>query len=326
MENKEIKPYEAGIKYPLVKTKFDKRASAYNYQTALQNLAAITITRDNVNDDLTKDCRQILKVLEDEKDLQSEEPLKWHKDIMEAYKSLKNPMDEQVKRIAEEKKVIATQIQKEQQQQQAEQTRITTAKNAIIEFCNKVAVSISNATTDDDIVSIEKLIGLEKTKKNVYQEFLQELSDKCDALRPQIKIQKENIRQLQQVKEQEQQALDAGDVVSAAEIRSKKEYLEQIVSETSTQIHETAYLQASTVEVVAPEIVDTAPKGRTNWKWRVDDIKLLQKKMPQMVKLIPDEEAINAWLSTKKADGSLKDKDTDTINGVTFFNDKSVHR
>jgi hypothetical protein len=323
MENNEVKKYEAGTKYPIVKTKFDNEAAKVNYQATLQNLAAITVTRDNVNEDLTKTGRQILKSLEEEKDLQSKEPRKWHEDIMEVYKSLKNPLEEHIKRIGEEKKVIATQVQKEINQQQQEQARIMAAKNAIIEFCNKVALSISNATTDDDIVSIEKLIGLEKTKKTVYQEFLQELIDKCDALRPQIKTQKENVRQLQTLKEQEEAALESGDVVAAAEMRGKKEYFQQVVHETGLQIHETAFMQASAVDVIAPEIIDQAPKGRSNWKWRVDDIKLLQKKMPHLVKLVPDDEALDLLLKTKKADGSLVGKEEEVMFGVVFFNDKT---
>ena len=57
--------------------------------------------------------------------------------------------------------------------------------------------------------------------------------------------------------------------------------------------------------MVVPEVVDIAPKGRSNWKWRVDDIKLLQKKMPHLVKLVPDDEAIDLLLKTKRQDGSL---------------------
>ena len=167
------------------------------------------------------------------------------------------------------------------------------------------------------------MIGLEKTKKTVYQEFLPDLITQCDALRPQIKVQKENVRELMRTQAEEKVALETGDMVAASELRSKKEYYEQVIHETGLQIHETAFTAASAVEVIVPEIVDQAPKGRSNWKWKVEDIKLLAKKMPHLVELVPNEEAIDLMLKTKKADGSLAGKDEETVFGLTFYNDKS---
>lgn len=315
-----------GTKYSVIKAGFDLEANKKNYQALLQNLAGITITPDNVNEDLTKDAREVLKALTDKKDEESKEPLQWHKDIMAVYKSLSSPIQEHVERIAEEKKSVATVLAKEKAMQLAEQTRIANAKTAIVDFINKVANMIANAKSDDDVVSIEKMIGSEKTKKSVYQEFLPDLVIQCDELRPQIKTQKENIRELQKVQEDEKKALDSGDIIAATELRGKKEYFEQVIQETGIRIHEKAYDQAVTIDIVAPEAIDAIPKGRTNWKWRVDDIKLLQKKMPHLVKLVPDEDAIEVLLSTKKQDGSLDDKMEEKWNGITFYNDKSFKR
>ena len=182
---------------------------------------------------------------------------------------------------------------------------------------------IAESKTDTEIVSIEKMIGSEKTKTSLYQEFLPDLIIQVDALRPQIKKQKENVRELQKLVDAEKTAEENGDLVAMTEIKEKKEYAEAVIQETGVRIHETAFEQATTIDIVAPEIVDTAPKGRTNWKWKVDDIKLLQKKMPHLVKLVPDNEAIEILLKSKKVDGSLKGKDEETLFGLTFYNDKS---
>lgn len=323
---KSKEPYVPGIKYPIVKHAFGLEAARLNYQAILQSVSEIQITRDNVGEDLTKDARNALKVLLEEKEKQTEEPLKWHKDILEAYRSLQEPLQEQVDRILADKKRIALQIQDEQKQQLAEQTRINNAKSAIVTFTNKIATQISEAKTDNDIVLIEKAIGSEKTKKNLYQEFLPDLITQCDNLRPQIKDQKENIRKLQKIVEDEKKAMESGDIVALTEIKGQKEHIEAVIQETAIRVHETAFEQATTIDIVAPEIVDTAPKGRTNWKWRVDDIKMLQKKMPHLVKLVPDEEAIAVLLKTKKADGSLAGKDEESVFGLTFYNDKSFTR
>lgn len=319
----EVEKYQPGAKYPIVKAAFDLEAARVNYQELLQYISGLEISRENVNDDITKEARDVLKALTESKDAQSKEPLQWHRDIMANYKSLHDPLEESIKRVLGDKKTLSLKIQEESRIQLAEQSRINNAKSAIITFVNQVAVLISEAKTDDEIVSIEKKIGLEKTKKNVYQEFLPDLITQCDGLRPQIKTQKETVRELQKVVEEERVALEIGDAVSAAELRGKREHYEQIIQETGIRIHETAFEQASTIEIVAPEVMDTAPKGRTNWKWRVDDIKLLQKKMPHLVKLVPDEIAIGSLLATKRLDGSLKDKLEETLFGLTFYNDKS---
>lgn len=323
---KEIEKYVPGAKAPIVKATFDLEATRLRYQELLQHVSGLQVTRDNVNEDITKEPRDVLKGLTESKDLQSAEPLQWHRDIMAVYKSLYDPLKEQIDRVLADKKKIALQIQEEQRVQLAEHTRVNNAKSAIITFVNKVAVLISEAKTDGDIVTIEKMIGLEKTKKNVYQEFLPDLIAQCDSLRPQIKDQKEYVRQLQKVAEDEKSALETGDVVAAAELREKREHYEQVIQETGIRIHEKAFEQASTIDIVVAEVMDTAPKGRTNWKWRVDDIKLLQKKMPHLVKLVPDEEAIAILLKTKKSDGSLDGKMEETLFGLTFFNDKSFSK
>lgn len=320
------KDYQPGEKYPIVKAAFDLEANKRNYQLLLQNLSSITVTKDNVNDDLTKDGRDVLKALTEKKDLDAKAPLQWHQDIMKVYKDLYEPIDEQVKRILADKKVVADQINLEIKIQQAEQNRIANAKTAIVNFTNQIANAIRNAKTDDDVVSVEKLIGLEKTKKNVYQEFLPDLITQLDNLRPAIKDQKENIRQLQAIVEKEKEALASGNIIAATELKERKEYVEAVIEHTGIKIHEEAFKQAITIDIVAPDVVDTAPKGRSNWKWEVTDIKLLQKKMPHLVKLVPDDDAIDLLLKTKKQEGALDNLEEENWNGIRFFNDRKLSK
>lgn len=316
-------PAIQGPKYALIKTAFDLEASKKNYQVLLQNLAAASYTKDNVNEDITKDGREILKMLEEKKELEAADFLQGHRDVMAIYKDLSGPIKEQVDRLLGEKKKAALEIVAESAKQLAEQNRINAAKKAIIDFGNKVANMISMAKTDTDIVAIEKLLGSEKTKTTVYQEFIPDLITHCDTLRPAVKTQKENIRALQKIEDDEKLAILTGDVQAQTDLRDRKEHFVQVIHETGIRIHEAAFDQATNIEIVVPEVADIAPKGRTNWKWRVDDIALLQKKMPQLVKVVPNDEAINLLLATKRQDGSLKDKLEEKYFGITFFNDKS---
>lgn len=308
---------------PVIKASFDVELSKHNYHKLLQSLSSITVTRDNVGEDLTKEGREILRILEDEKDRQAAEPLRWHRNIMQVYKEAKEPIEEQVNRILAQKKELALKLRREQEAQFAEQERISRAKSAIISFCNGIATKIAAAKTDKEIVEIEKAIGIEKTKKYLYQEFLPELIAQVDNLRPKIKEQKEAIRLLNEIKKQEAEAAAANDIDTITSIKEKKDRISEEINERAIRIHEAAFEQASSIEVVVPEIAESVPSGRSKWRFRVDDIKLLQKKMPHMVLVVPNEEAIKNHLDTLKRDGSLVGKDEFKWNGITFYNDKS---
>jgi hypothetical protein len=323
MAKSSVEKYTPGPKRSIIKATFDLEAAKKNYQVLLNHLAGISITKDNVNDDVAKEAREVVKALTELKDKESKEPLQLHKDIMSVFKELTGPLNEQIDRISNEKSVVAMALPREAAQQLAEHTRINNAKQAIIDFTNKVAALISAAKTDMDIVAIEKMIGSEGRKSTVYFEFLPDLIQKCEALKPDIKAQKESIRELQRIEEEKKAATEAGNVQALTDLMEKEEKVTELLQERAIRIHEEAFNQALTVDVVVPEIAEEIPKGRTNWKWRVDDIKLLAKKMPHLVKMVPDDEAIDALLATKRKDGSLDGKLEENWNGIVFFNDKS---
>jgi hypothetical protein len=265
----------------------------------------------------------VVKALTQLKDNESKDPLQTHRDIMSVFNELADPIKAQVDRISKEKGDVAIKLQKEAAQQLAEQTRINNAKQAIIDFANKIAGMIGDAKTDTDIVSIEKLIGSEGRKSSVYHEFLPDLIQKCEALKPEIKAQKESIRELQRIENDKKLASESGDIQALTDLKEKEERVTGLLQDRAIRIHEEAFNQALTVDVVAPEVAEDIPKGRTNWKWRVDDIKQLAKKMPHLVKMVPDEDAIDVLLATKRKDGSLDGKLEENWNGILFFNDKT---
>lgn len=314
--------YQPGEKYPIVKASFDLEANRQNYQRLLTHLSGLQVTKDNVNEDHTKEAREVRKFLKEKKEQECKPVLQHHADILRAYSDLDKPLEEQINRLLAEKQTVADAIRKENEAQIREQTRIANAKTAIINFTNKIANDIRNANTDDDIVSVEKMIGLEKTKKNLYQEFLPDLITQLDNLRPQIREQKENVRRLQELNQKEKEAIEKGEIYEATAIREEKEYVQTVIEHTGIKIHEKAFEEAIKIEVVVPEVVEVAPKGRTNWKWEVTDIKLLQKKMPHLVKIVPNDEAIDLLLKTKRQDGALDDVEEENWNGIRFFNDR----
>lgn len=326
MAKSSVEKYTPGPKRSIIMATFSLEANRKNYQTLLNNLSGITITKDNVNEDTTKDAREIVKVLTELKDNESREPLQLHRDILSVYKELVEPLTAQIERIANEKKEVAIKLQKEAADVLAEQIRVNNAKQAIIDFTNRIPGLINAAKTDMDIVNIEKLIGSEGRKSTVYHEFLSILIQKCEALKPQIKAQKEAIRELQKIEKEKIIATEAGDIQTLTDLKQKEEYVADLLQERSIRIQEEAFNQAVDVDVIVPEIAEEIPKGRNNWKWKIDDIKKLAKLMPHLVKIVPNEEAIDLLLATKRKDGSLEGKLEENWNGIVFFNDKSFKK
>lgn len=318
--------YQPGEKYPIVKASFDLEANRHNYQRLLTSLTEIVVTKENVNEDFTKDAREARKLLKEKKEAECKPVLQHHADILKAYNDLDAPLAAEMERILRDKQAVADAIRKETETQIREQTRVANAKAAIINFTNRVANEIRNAASDSDIVSIEKLVGLEKTKKNLYQEFLPDLIEQLDGLRPQIKQQKENVRRLQEIQEKEKKAIEKGDILAATQLREEKEQAQVVIEQTGIKIHEKAFEEAIKIEVIVPDVVETAPVGRSNWKWRVDDIKLLQKKMPHLVRIVPDDDAIDLLLKTKRQDGSLSGVEEESWNGIVFYNDRKFNK
>ena len=49
-----------------------------------------------------------------------------------------------------------------------------------------------------------------------------------------------------------------------------------------------------------------------------------REKMPHLVKLVPDDEAIDLLLKTKRQDGSLDSVEEENWNGIVFYNDRKM--
>jgi hypothetical protein len=239
----------------IIKSTLSLEASRVNYQKVLQHISNVTITRDNVNENHTKEIKDIIKALEKKKEEINRPLLDAQKATVKALKEICDPLQEQIDRIAGETKTIALAIKSENDKQILEQNRVNIAKSAIVSFVNQVAVDIANAKTDADIVLIEKRIGSEGTKTSVYAEFISELTLACEDLRPMIKKQKENIRTLQDIEVREKLALERGDIVTATSLMGQKEYMGQLIEETGMRIHEKAFEQASVIDIVVPEIM-----------------------------------------------------------------------
>lgn len=206
---------------------------------------------------------------------------------------------------------------------QAENARVESIKIQMGNFINQATKDISLANNDTDIVAIQKRIGAEKSRSTFYAEFLDEFKELCDGLTPLINQRKEHIRKAQELAKAQEQAKESNDPIKAAQLKGEMEYLEMQMTENTIRLQEKAFEQATSIEIATAEpMIELAKAKTTRWLWKVDDISLLYKKMPHLVELIPNKEAIDTILKTKRLDGSLKGKTEEHMNGITFYQEK----
>lgn len=197
------------------------------------------------------------------------------------------------------------------------QTGIT---NNILTFSNKIAA----CKTDEELVSVERLINLEKTRKEKYEEFAEEMILHLSALAPLVKQQKQAIRKLASLNDQENKAIESGDDERLVDIVTEKEIIEGQIQENKIKVQENSsnsmasrsYSPVSYVSKAAP-----APKRRL-WKWEVKSIELLQKKHPELVQLVVIKEKVDELLRQKREAGHFESIEELEIEGIRFYQDK----
>lgn len=207
---------------------------------------------------------------------------------------------------------------KRKQDQELEKTRVKTIKDGIEHNILDFSTRIAACKKLDELLSVERLINLEKGRKDKYQEFAGEFADRANTvLLPLLKSQKEVVRELEAISNQMAQAEDDEAIIAHTE---RKEALEAQLEHNQVSVQEMAVNQAisshTTQTVQAEEILPDIRAKRRTWEWEIMDIAMLQKKMPQLVKLVPDEDAIKAYLNNRKADKTIREE---TVNGIRIY-------
>jgi hypothetical protein len=244
--------------------------------------------------------------------------------IIQISEELVKPIETELDVLAAEIKTVDAQVSADLAREAAEKNRIETIQAAMNTFINNATMFITTATTDTQIVNIQKRIGSEKSRDNFYQEFLTEFKTKCDALTPLINERKGVIKKGKELLLEQEQALKKGDAERAAEIKEDLEIIETEMEENTLRMQEEAFNQASSNEVIVAESMIEGAKGRHLWRWELVDINLLYKKNPELVLLVPNKEAIDKFLSQNreqwKSDGITEKK----MNGIKFFVQKYI--
>lgn len=261
----------------IVTAKFNRELSLIKFQSTLQGFIDWKVTEDNVPESQakTKEARGLITKVKDVK-ARLKKPALDECDMWEtAFKSVLAPLESALKQKDADLQVISQKIAAENLRKQQEKERVERINKEIDNFILDQSRRIAEATNTEQLVAVEKMIGSHKGNQSRYAEFLPKLAERCGELTPLIKAQKEIIKNLEDLKKQQELAEKEGDDRKILELQERGEQLNDSLEEKKLQVQETAIHQATRPdEVTTPEPVITNIKPRRrSWAFDIVDEK-----------------------------------------------------
>jgi hypothetical protein len=241
--------------------------------------------------------------------------------IDEGRRIIKSEIDLVYNRVYPKYDKIVKEVERRKAEDAARLQRETDIKDGINKNVLVFTDKIVQCKTSEEILAVENLINLEKTRKTKYDEFLPDAVEAFNKLGSLVASQKIKVRELEALQAKQKTVKSEEEKMELQEqIEDKKE----AINEGLVNIQEHALDQATsaTTTQIAHQVHPTIKPRRTTWEVEVTDIKLLAKKMPHLVKLVVDEEKLADLLKSKKSEGALKDGEELNLNGIRFYQKK----
>lgn len=300
----------------------DLTKSEGNYHQVLKEVLEYDVTEENFEQaqSLNKKVMKFLAFGEDHRTEEKKPYLEAGRVIDAVHKKFLTPFEEAKNQLQAKINIVGKRMQDAANKAQQEQQRIEALKTTINAFILESSTKIAAATNNEQLISIERLINLEKANKVRYQDHLPLLIERSNELTAKIKEQKDLIKELERVEEEKNKALAAGNDEKAQDLLEKSALLEAKIEENTILVQETASKSVILTEIVAPEI-DMPNTRRKVWKFEVVDIKETAKKRPDLVDMSLNNKAVSEVLKTLKETGVLNGKTEFILNGIRFFQD-----
>jgi len=209
-----------------------------------------------------------------------------------------------------------------QRQAEVERVRVQSIKDGINNNVMAFSKQISECSSTQELLSIERMINLEKGKSSKYQEFIGEAKERLESLTASIKQQKEIIKESLALEAKLAKAVAENDDETIVALNDKSEEIMSKIEENKILVQEQAINSTlnSSLET-ATEVFPTIKAKRSVWKWEVSNAAEMIKKMPSWTIVQPNEEVIDNYLAAKKAEGIQGEEFT--LAGVRFYLQKT---
>jgi hypothetical protein len=312
---------EAKTGLELTKAKYS--VALANYQTVLQAIENISFTKDTLNQDYAplKTARELLKKIEELRKQRKQPYIDAGKLEDDAAKSLSNPIQEILDRKVAEYTKLANEIKAEAEQVAKEEQRKFSIKMLMESFILLYSQKVAECTTNDQLISIEKLINLETGRKDKYHEFLDQFKVSCEPIRALLKQQKEQVKALATLDKEATIAAENDDDAKAIELLEAKDELTAQIDLNKTLIQEQAiatvgFNSNGDFQLVLPE----APKARrTSWEVELIDSAKALKEVPQLLALELNTMEAKNYFKGKRLTGEIPKTGEITLHGIRYF-------
>lgn len=219
---------------------------------------------------------------------------------------------------------ICNDVEQRRRDTEIEKQRISNIKTGIESNAINFSKQIAECTTSIQLTNIERIINLEKTRKDKYMEFIDNAIERYIELNSLLKSQKEVVRELEENARKQAEAKKANDDAALLKLQEEQAKQEAQIELNKTVVQETAINQSMKEEtIVATEVIPEVKARRTTWKFEVVNEKEVMKKAPELVVFSIDEEKVKANLKLLKDTEQLTGKTELTINGIRYFEVKT---
>ena len=219
---------------------------------------------------------------------------------------------------------ICQDVVRRQQEEENERQRKQIIKDGIETNAINFAKKIAECTTSESLTNVERLINLEKSRKEKYMEFIDQAVTRFSELNSILATQKITIKELEENERQQEIARRQQDDAKLLELQEQQEKQQAKIEEAKVVVQETAINQSMNEDIpVARTVFPTVTAKRTTWKFEVVDKKEVMKKAPELVVFTIDEEKVKSNLKLLKDSNQLEGKTELIINGIRYFEFKS---
>ncbi|MES2285925.1 MAG: hypothetical protein V4547_09580 [Bacteroidota bacterium] len=216
---------------------------------------------------------------------------------------------------------LCAEVEKKKRDAQIEKDRqaaiLAGIENNVISFSAKIAACTTNA----ELLSIERLINLEKSPSNAgkYGEFHTQAVEKYDeVLKPILKDQKEKIQAQDDLKKKIIEAEKTNDVEKLDELNEKLDAVTDEIIQNQVNVQEAAITNAPIEFTPVAEEIFADTKSRRSYTIEIFDEKEALKKAKDLLEITINKDAANVVLKTLKDTGAFKDKPDVVLNGIKY--------
>ncbi len=287
----------------------------------------LTYNEDNLQSigEFLAKSRRAVKVINDTHTAIKAPFLKECQTIDESKREMLQLVNEVIDKANGKYTTLCQDIEKKKKLAQEEFERKQRIQDGISANMISYSTRIANCKTNDELITIERLINLEKGNKNKYAEFLEQAVTKYESLTSLIKIQKENIKESEKLEAQRLEAEKANNQEQLIAIAEKQEKISAQTEELRVEVQESAVAQSlySNSVTEAVEILPEVKTRRQTWDYEILDIGMTVKKMPSWTKVELVEEKVNEFLKANKDLWKEENREEVILHGIKFYIKKS---